>query len=310
MKRKELLAMYKEAVERTGFKENKKEGEWMPKLGPDDYRSLTRYGMYHSVPATISVSSPGTFWSLVVEAQRYQREQELFPLIVKIPEILTDGGGGWSEYVVQKKEIGQRVHAQYPFSTQTEKKEIARLYYNTEHYFTMHPVLFEPPKISAPQFFKERMERYADSDGFLSQSDVATICFRLGAGSCAMKMRPFFAHFTNTDIIKNGDQYFTCDATMALRPEMYGAAFWIWGATMYAKNIHYRGWVKEVREWLECFNEHREKGDMAIETNLVERMAGMLMVDLPLRRAPFEQFSFGEIEKMADVARAVLEEVM
>ena len=184
--------------------------------------------------------------------------------------------------------VSERLLPNYPKSNPEQKKSVAKIYWDTRRvldYLYLGP---GSPKDSLDYFkaFGFILKHICDMD----------------------ETRYSFSHFTNTDIIKCGETHYIIDATIEERPQMYDAAFWIWGLTMYAYDIPPKEWLEEMERWMNVFLRGCSSYISALKLSvcLVERMLGTLLVDLPLRHSPFDKLDDKAVAKEAKLAQAVI----
>lgn len=315
MDKQTLLQFYRKTVMITGFQEDKKEKSWMPKLGPNDFRSVIRQGSYRKKRAVIKVSPHEDLLAIVRDYKRYQKATRGQP-VVRVPLIMRSGKIKGAQYIIQQSAPdGERILKNYPLSTQAEKEEVAELYWNTVSHFPP----FDFSRWAVSDYFLERLDKWfsvgrendAVKQGFISQEEKNKAVGLIFSNSRKLKIEPFFAHFANSDIVKAGGNYYIWDATIVPKPEAAGIALWIWGATLYAYELLPARWLKEVRAWINTFlklapRNHQKDLRLQVRVNLLERMLGSLLVDLPLKRSPFHSLSQREVTQAAKIARAVL----
>ena len=310
-----LLQFYRKAIEVVGFQEDKKEKSWMPKLGPNDFRSVVRQGSYRGKRAVIKVSPHENLLVIARDYEHYQKATIGQP-VVKVPLILRSGKIKGAQYLIQQSAPdGGRILKNYPLSTRAEKEEVATLYWNTVSYFPE----FYLGQWAVSDYFLERLDKWfaigkengAVKSGFISQKEKDRTAELIFSNLKKMKMEPFFTHFANTDIIKSSKKYYIWDSTIVPKPEAAGIALWIWGATLYAYKLPPARWLEEVRAWTRTFarlapKSRQQNLRLKIRINLLERMLGSLLVDLPLKRSPFYKLSQKEVARATKMARAVL----
>jgi hypothetical protein len=316
MNRKNILELYRDAKELTGFRESRKEKGWMPRLGPDDFRSVIRHGTYEGRKAVMQVSPHENLVKTANDFKHYQSVAAGKPMVLQIPKILQLGRSRGAWFLVQESApSGERILDSYPLSAGYQKEEVAELYWKTVANFPK----FDIGKWSASDYFLDRLNKWfaigrkngAVESGFITQGEkveaVEVIFSELGC----LRMESFFAHFSNADIVKAGDAYYIWGAEIVPKPEAAGIAHWLWGATLYAYQQNPKWWLDELNKWIDIFIEFVPENlglggaDLGtiIRVNLLERFLGSLLVDLPLRRSPFDKLSEREIEKAKKVIR-------
>lgn len=314
MERRRLLALYKAAVRKIGFRENRKKRGWMPKLAPNDYRSVMRHGAYKSAPAMLKVSPHEELVKVAKDFLRYQKAAA-GKQALQVPKILSHGRVKGAQYLMQEERTDEeRILRNYPFSTTEEKKEVAQLYWKTVKAFPD----FKPEFSSTLEFWVRRLGRAFEAGkgsraaerGFITEEEKVKAAAYLLSSAGELRVAPFFSHFANTDVTKAGGQCFVWDATIVSRPEMYGAAAWMWGATLHAWRVKPADWMEEVEEWSSAFAEaapaELREVKRKLHLNLQERMLVTLLVDLPLRRSPFDRLPPSAVTQATKVVRAAL----
>ena len=316
MDRKDILKLYRDAKELTGFRESRKERGWMPKLGPNDFRSVIRHGTFEGKKAVMQVSPHENLVKVANDFKHYQSVARGKSMVLQVPKILQLGRSRGAWFLVQESAPeGKRILDRYPLSAGYQKEEVAELYWKTAANFPK----FDTGKLFASDYFLERLNKWfaigrkngAVESGFITQEEkneaVEVIFSELGC----LRMESFFAHFSNTDIVKAGDTYYIWEAEIVPRPEAARIAYWLWGATLYAYRRNPKWWLGELNKWIDIFVEFMPenlglgRADLGtiIRVNLLERFLGSLLVDLPLRRSLFDKLSEREIEKAKKVIR-------
>lgn len=319
MDKQTLLQFYRKVVAVTGFRENKKEKGWMPKLAPNDYRSVIKHGAYKGKQVVIKVSPHEDLLAVAKDYRCYQKATAGKP-VVRVPLILRSGRIKGVQYLIQQSApAGERILKNHPLSTQAEKEEVAGLYWNTVSHFPE----FNFGQWAMSDYFLERIDWWftvgresgAVKSGFISQEEKDRAVELIFSNLGKLEIEPFFSHFANTDIVKVGGEYYIWDSTVVPKPEAAGIALWIWGATLYAYKLPPARWLKEVESWIGTFVKFAPKNRqqnlrLKIRINLLERMLGSLLVDLPLKRSPFHNLSQKEVRQATRVARAVLNSLL
>lgn len=315
MEKEKLEHLYNKVVQEIRFHESVENKGWMPKFGPNDYRSVIRHGTYKGVPAMLKVSPHEELVNEATKAWSYQHDVFGKP-VLQMPQILTSGKVGAAQFLIQREGPGgKRILEQYPYSNEEEKKEVARLYWATVQEFPAFPSEYS----SVLEFFIKKLNMLMEharkdenlpQNGFITPKERNKVSQYILDRAYELKMEPFFSRFSNTDVTKDGTLYFVWDTAIVSRPEEHGAASWIWGATLYAYDWQPKKWMDEVDAWLDAFVDNpppnRHEVRKKIKINLQERMLGALLVDLPLKRSPFDALSTEEIQKARAVARTVL----
>lgn len=316
MNRKNILKLYLDAKELTGFRESRKEKGWMPKLGPNDFGSVIRHGTYEGKKAVMQVSPHENLVRAAKNLEHYQSATVGKPMVLQVPKILQLGRSGGAWFLVQESApSGERILSNYPLSAGHQKEEVAELYWKTVANFPR----FDVGKLPVLDYFLERLNKWfatgrengAVESGFITQKEKEDVVEVISFELYRLRMEPFFAHFSNTDIVKAGNAYYIWGAEIVLKPEAAGIAHWLWGATLYAYQRNPKWWLEELNKWIDIFVEFapenlglgvEDLGTM-IRVNLLERFLGSLLVDLPLKRSPFDKLSEKEIEKAKKVIR-------
>lgn len=325
MEKEKLLQLYSKVVKEIGFKEGLEDKGWMPKLGPDDYRSIIRYGeTKKGEKAVITVSPHEDLIKVGQDFHSYRKCAGSKKAVVIPAAVLASGQIFEAQFLVQESiENGERILSHYPLSTTEEKEEVAVLYWNTVVAFAVYHGV-EPSKMYSSDYFVERLNKWmslgrecqAIERGFIDASEKdKAVRFIFTNLLTFSGMEFFFSHFSNTDIVKRGKEYFIWDATIISKPEAFGIASWIWGATLYAYNIPEQKWFQEINEWIEVFSQYAPENykrnlKLKIRVNLAERFLGALLVDLPLRRSPFHRLTDEEVKKAHKIVKVVFQTVL
>ncbi len=322
MNRKNLLELYHAAIWKTGFREDKKSKSWMPKLGPNDFRSVIRQGTYKGRGAVISVSPHENLMSRGRDFKRYKaaaRDKKA----IRIPEILRSGRISGAQFLIQEaaKGGGKRIVKNHPLATPEEKTEVAALYWTTVNSFPQ----FDFGGWSASDYFLQRLDKWF-TIGRENNSDLITGTERdktaqlIFSNARRLKIEPFFSHFGNTDIEKVDGKYFLWNAEIAPRPECFGIAMWIWNVMMYSwKREPAKIW-NDMLHWVKIFGYEIPEPSGGVYTgdrngakvfiNLLERVAATLLVDLPNKRSPYDKLGEKEIGQSRDNFRHILNSLL
>jgi len=321
MDRRNILKLYRDAKELTGFRESRKEKGWMPKLGPNDFRSVIKHGTFEGRKAVMQVSPHENLVKVANDLKRYQSAAAGKPMVLQVPKILQFGRIAEAWFLIQESAPeGERILIDYPMSFGYQKEEVAELYWNTVVNFPK----FDFGDWYVSDYFIERLDKWftlgrendSVKNGFITQTEKER-AGRIITSTVmpSFKIEPFFSHFSNTDVIKVGDTYYIWGAEIVPKPEAAGIAHWLWGATLYAYQRNPKWWLGELNKWIDAFIEFApenlnlglvnlgEKMREKIRVNLLERFLGSLLVDLPLRRSPFDKLSEREIKKVKEVIR-------
>ena len=314
MNKKTLLKAFRDIAKETGFKQDVHEDVWMPKLKKGEYRSIVAQGKFNNRDATIKVSPCENYHAITNNFKMYSRLLSAraipLPLAIKPPHIFLIGNiKGLSVMIQELPKNEKRLLSQYP-STIAEKNLVASVFLETRQALDYSmPIV----KQDASEYFAQRLSVYAQQwkpEYIDAKTFISTLAFILKNAS-DIKLVQSFSHFTNNDIVKSGGQYLIIDATIVLRPEMYEPAFWLWGMTMHSYNTPPKEWLKEIKIWTNVFMEksfyYITNPAAKLSVNLAERMLGILLVDLPLRRSPFEHFSDEIIAREAKLARLIIQ---
>ncbi len=315
MDRKNILKRYRDAKELTGFKESRKEEGWMPRLGPDDFSSVIRHGIFEGKKAVMRVSPYENLIRVAENFKRYQLFAGGKPMVLQVPKILQLGRSRGAWFLVQESApSGERIWSSYPRSDYHQKEEAALLYWNTVINFPK----FNFGNQSVSDYFLDRLSKWfavgrengAVESGFISQREKNEAAKIIFSNLDCFEMEPFFAHFSNTDIIKvRPDYYYIWGAEIVPKPEAAGIAHWLWGATLHAFLREPKWWLDDLNLWIDISVELAPRSRQSynlrtkIRVNLLERFLGSLLVDLPLKRSPFDKLSEKEIKKAREVIR-------
>src|SRR3989338_2152064 len=313
MDKKNLLKLYRQVVRETGFKEDKTSEGWMPQLGPDDYRSVIREGRLNRERAVITVSPHEDLYEIAdhLDTYRFQTHDMAEP-IIRVPPIMQ-----WRKlynrddtmkvsYMIQRAlPNGDRILQNFPRQSSAEEKaEAAKLYWNTVKNFPkIDP---DPSSYSATDYFLERADKFfasgrqwrtsIEKERLITEKEKNSALAVIFRHCMNMKMQPFFAHFGNADIVKTGDvRYYIWNSPIVFKPECAGIAYWIWSLVMNSYDLRPKRMLGELGQWLMAFDTYaplKQQNDpkfgIRIWVNLVERMLGALLVDIPLSRSPLD----------------------
>ena len=314
MDKQSLLQLFKTVVGLTDFKEDKKTKGWMPKLGPNDYRSVIRHGWLKNERAMIKVSPYENLAQIAGDFKRYQKAQK--PGMVKVPEILRSGKIKGGEFLIQQSAlVGERIQPNYPLSTTEQKEEVAKLYWSTINNFPK----YDFGEWAVSDYFLARLDKWfglgrengAVKNGFITQDEKDQAMELIFSNMRLLRVEAFFDHFANSDIVKTNGQYLIWEAKIVPKPEAAGIALWLWGATLYAYNLPVQKWLAELEGWTKTFIKYAPAAKqkdlrLKIKINFLERLLGSLLVDLPFKRSPFQDSSANEIKQAKHLLREVL----
>lgn len=324
MDRATILQLFKQVVETTGFKVNrdvKYIKSWMARLGPNDYRSVTKHGTYRGKKAVLKVSPHENLTQIRANYERYQKMAEGKAPVLEVPTILSSGRIPGVYWLIQESAPkGVRILDKYPFSTPEQKREVARLYWNTVANFPA----FEFGEWSISDYFLERIDKWftagrengAVRQGFITQREKDDAVRWIFANLPFLRIEPFFAHFGNTDIVKAYGRYFIWDASIVPKPEAAGIALWLWNLCIYASYQKSAKWlISELADWENAFMDEAlgnrwGRLGITIKINFLERLLGTLLVDLPLGRGPFFHLDKQGLEKATRVIRFVFKDTL
>lgn len=323
MDEKSIIKLYGTAVDETGFIEDKDNIGWMPKLGPNDYRSIIRHGTYKNIPAVLEVSPYEDLGKIVDDFKKYQ-EGSKNKKAVRISKILTQGKIKDGQYLIRASadsEQMQGVHIvkNWPLATETEMKEVAKLYWETA---TSFPPI-EVKEWSISDYFIRRLnialtkarEYYIDPLKYMSHNEKDDLVEFIFTHAKILTVEDFFDHFSNTDLVKQDNEYYSWGSIIVPKPETAGIAYWLWGAMMYTSKLTPEQWVTEYNKWVAVFinsaPESRKKDlELKIKLNMAERVISTLLIDFPLKRSPLDKQSDEEIERTRLVFRRMLKEIL
>jgi hypothetical protein len=323
MDKSSLLKLYRDVARKTGFRENKKNPGWMPKLGPNDYRSVMRHGWHKGIPSLLKVSPHEDLRRIATDFARYQKAAKGRPAL-QIPAILAKGSVPGAQFFIQKsadpdKPQGVRMIRNWPLATRAEKEEVAKLYWNT---VSVVPA-FDLREWAVSDYFVTRVEKtlatgrdyHVMTKGFITPQEKDRVVAYIFSNAHKLRMQAFFAHFANTDITKTDNHYFIWESPIVPKPKAAGIALWLWAATLYAHGIPAASWRKEIKVWIAAFKKHaprsqRKNLDVKIRVNFAERLLGTLLMDLPLKRSPFDKLPPKAIHNARATFRVLLKEVI
>ncbi len=323
MDEQSIVKLYEIAVAETGFIEDKNNPGWMPKLGPDDYRSVIRHGTYKNTPAVIEVSPTEDLEKIAEDFKKYQ-EGSKNKKAVRVSAILAQGKIQGGQYLIRSsadsgKPQGVRIVKNWPLATDTEIKEVAQLYWVT---VTSFPTI-EVKEWSISDYFIRRLnmaltkarEYKIDPLKYMSHAEKDALVEFIFTHAKILKVEAFFDHFSNTDLVKYEDEYYAWGSSIVPKPETAGIAYWLWDAMMYASNLDPEEWMTEYNNWIKAFtdsapDDRKKDLELKIKLNIAERVASTLLIDFPLKRSPFDQYSDKEIERTRLVFRRMFEEIL
>ncbi len=323
MNKKSILKLYGFAVAKTGFIEDKNNPGWTPKLGPDDYRSVIRHGTYHDIPAVIEVSPHEDLEKIAEDFKKYQKVSKN-KKAVRVSEILAQDKIEGGQYLIRASANpgqlqGVRVVKNWPLATGSEIKEVAQLYWET---VTSFPSI-EVKEWSISDYFIRRLnmalttarEYKIDPLKYMSHAEKDALVEFIFTHAKILSVEAFFDHFSNTDLVKQGNEYYAWGSTIVPKPETAGIAYWLWGAMMYATHLDPEQWMTEYNKWIKAFTgnapELRKKDlELKIKINMAERVMSTLLIDFPLKRSPFDKLSDVEIEQVRLIFRRMLKEIL
>lgn len=335
MDKKTLMEAFGKIAAQTGFVPDKKAKPYMPLLQKGQYRSVIAQGKYgkKAFAAILKVSPYENYQIVADDFRNYRRALEnityntnlvVAPEIyrlpitpVLLPEVLKSGEKGKFSFVIQSTiPRGERLLPSYPKSSPAQRNLVAKLYWDTRRVLGIP--WWDIPNIGPEDYFMRRYCQFTGASAaaktdetFITKTlENKAFSFIFKHANDMGEMWHSFSHFTNTDIIKCGEAYYIIDATIEARPQMYEAAFWLWGMTMYAYDIPPKKWIKELEKWISAFlrgcPSYTENPTLTLSVCLVERMLGTLLVDLPLRRSPFDKLGDEAIAKEAKLAQSVI----
>lgn len=311
MDEKNLMKLYRRVVGKAGFKEDKNSEGWMPKLGPDDYRSVIREGESVKDRAVITVSPHDNLYEIGRRLDSYSfKTQSITEPIIRVPQVICQNniydrnGRVSASYMIQRVlPDGGRILQNLPLSsTVAEKEEVSRLYWNTIKFFPRVELGF-PVYTTGDYFLEQTNKLFAKArecqttvvrDKTITEKEKDAALVLIFRHSVKVKMKYFFAHLGNTDIVKTNDGlYYIWNAPIVSKPECAGIAYWLWNLAMYSYDLRPKQFLKEIGQWLVTFENYAPKHErrnleLKIWINLLERMLGALLVDIPLRRSPLD----------------------
>lgn len=320
MEKTRLLELYQDVVQKLEFVEDPKKESWMPKIGENDYRSVVSHGSYNGVPAVIRVSPHEDLQAIAGDFRQYQAAANGTEAL-QVPMILESGrGADGIQFLIQAETPeGVRLLAHLPHSTPSERVRVAKLYWQTQRIF---PV-YELGEWTSFDYFLDRLNEWftagrqknASRDGFITEKEKQAIGRTIFFRTNRIGMESFFNLFGNTDVVVSNGQSFIWNVRIVPKPEAAGIAFWLWNLTLYAQDFPVSDWIKELDGWIEVFSSEAPRGKrkdliIKIKLNMIERMAGALMKDLPYRLSPLdhavETDAARSLERIKFLCRAVL----
>ena len=298
-------------VKEIGFKEDQEHKGWTPKLGPNDYKCKIVHGFTEKGPVTLTVGPKG---AVDIEALKlagdYFLAKKKHKSAIFLPKVWNVGNYDDRSWVVRKRISGVNFLGTPPFSNDREKEKIAQLYWNTVAVFSA----MESKEQTAgdfESFIRERINKWVKlGETCRSRAskrkreifrNIAENVFRFVfyetdlLESIDPEMELFFRNFGNTDIVVKDGKLYMPSPDIAFFPQFYGAVYFIWNVLMYCyirPNI--KGVIEDMKIWQEIFKKNcpvlelRNKFDTSFCLLLFERVIATLLVDIPLRRSPFD----------------------
>ena len=321
MKKSELEKIYRKVAEEIGFKKDPVREGWMPKLEPNDYKCKIVYGFTKKGTATLTVGPKGVvdMETLKLAGDYALVEKKNQPCIV-LPQVWDVGNHEDRSWVVRERVEGTNPLVDYSRTAPiVDSLTITSLYWNT---FSVFSALEEKSEIEPAggfeDFFRERLKKWTkqgevftdkkSKEKFVVLRTVADDMFRYIfyetdlCQSVDLEMRLFFKNFGNTDIVVQGDNFYLPNSEIAFLPQFYGASYFVWNVLMYSYNhygddmpedVIYESVKEEIMSWEREFYEScptdlTSKFGVAFSLLLFERVIATLLVDIPLRRSPFD----------------------
>lgn len=324
MKRSELNKLYKKAAEKIGFKEDPTQKGWMPKLGPNDYKCKIVHGFTENGPVTLTVGPKGVvdLEALKLAGDYALAEKKNIPCVV-LPKVWNVGDFDDLSWVVRERVNGTSPLEDFPPGSGRVNEEVIRLYWNTVAVFSEMEEQGLSQAFGEPEdpegFMRKKLEKWIELSKFLKNKRLKQKLgvFESIAGNVFryifyesnlwettdLEMDLFFRNFGNTDIVVGHDKsYYLPNPEIILLPQFYGAAYFVWNILMYSYDryddelpdfIIHNSIVEEVERWrgefyLSCPNDLKDKFHTAFYLLLFERVIATLLVDIPLKRSPFD----------------------
>lgn len=236
---------------------------------------------------------------------------------VKFPDFISRGVFQDVSFAVRHNISGKRILDRHLFATSDQKKEVAKMFWATVEALK----ILDRSKLAGQTslgYFEKQFSKWVNLRSELEPQWKPTfgevrefvlnkfdkVC-RLAQGTDdgqnrKIKMEWFFNVFGNTDIVKSrSGEYFIYNAHLEPKPEGFGIAAWIWNIIMYSWDREPQEVLKEVFDWVNVFLEGKDRKEHmpGILANLIERCLAALVVDLPLKRSPYDDLSDEAIEK-------------
>lgn len=278
------------------------------------------------------IASSGVSWQSV-SIPRYLQ-------VTKVP-----GANPYSFAIQEKCSSGRRFLPRFPASNSQQRRIITNLYWNT--YANFADIMARDQGVAItmsknsetfPGFFLERLERWLSAAG---QTRVKTVtkgeAQRLHAGylqdrevvgrvldrikqagwlkESGISTGLFFKHFGHTDLVYSPEgRFFLPLWTMGVLPQFYGAAYWVWNVLMHSASQSPPWAIQEVEKWREAFEARapRELKTLFYQgfyLNLLERATTALLVDIPLKRSPFDRLKNHRRTNARKIFLAVLRQI-
>ena len=321
MKKSELEKIYRKVAKEIDFKEDPVHKGWMPKLGPNDYKCKIVHGFTKKGAASLTVAPKGVVDMETLKLAGYYAlaGKKNQPCIV-LPQVWDVGNYEDRSWVVRERVDGTNPLAisssRYPL---VGAHAIAQLYWNT---FSVFSALEEKSEIETAgdfkDFFEEKLDKWTKLGEVSTDKRSKEKCGVLRTivddmfryvfyetdswESVDLEMRLFFKNFGNTDIVVQGNNFYLPNSEIAFLPQFYGASYFVWNVLMYSYNhygddmpedVIYESVKEEIMSWEREFYEScptdlMSKFGVAFFLLLFERVIAALLVDIPLRRSPFD----------------------
>ena len=321
MKKSELEKIYRKVAKEIGFKKDPVREGWMPKLGPNDYKCKIVHGFTEkgavTLPVTLTVGPKGTIdMDALKIAADYVSARKLNNPNIALPRVLDFANCNDMSWVVRERIPGKNPLDIFPFAADWQKRKIAQLYWNTVAVFSA----MESENQQAGNFeyfIRNRLDKWVIVGKVCKSKEnrkkhevfenIANNFFRFVfyetdlCESADIEMQLFFKNFGSTDLVCSTNiffpynNYYLPSSEIVFLPEFYGAAYFVWNVLMYSyERLSVTGTIEDMKIWQEIFKENcpvwelKNKFDLVFCILLFERVVATLLVDIPLRRSPFD----------------------
>ena len=278
----------------------------MPRFGPDNFRSVLSHGKIGQKRALLLISPYVDFQKEAALLMVYDKKAKKTGG-VRVPIFYKSGNHKEIYYAIQADcPEGKRILENYPHSTPSQKKDLAKLYWQTQ---STTKQLSKPAATWTDVVLSDLSERLKEGRvngafqrGIITEELKDKAIESLFKNSKNLSVYYFFNLFQNTDIIETpeGERFIY---NVWLRPKLdgFGMAMMLWGIAMRWPGS-FGSWIGEMNAWLTAFIStaplaSKKLVDHMVYTNMIERTLSTLLVDLPLARKPFDEMNTKQIKE-------------